>query len=80
MTNGRTATIKCFNSATNEPILFTVPIAFMRQFEIPVKIRILLLDPAVGVWRVGRVIDGEGDRFAIRFPNGDECCCLFPIR
>ncbi len=67
-----------FNSPTDEPVLVIMPAASLRQIEVPAQTRIYWLDPAIGVWRVGRVVDGLGNQFAVRFPNSDER--LLPIQ
>jgi len=60
-TDGSEATVEYFNSPTDEPVLVIMPAASLRQIEVPAQTRIYWLDPAIGVWRVGRVVDGLAD-------------------
>ena len=71
-TDGTDATVEYFNSPTADPIIAMIPVASLRYVEIGPQTRIYWLDREAGFWRVGRVLDGEGDRFVVRFPNGDE--------
>lgn len=75
--DGDEAQVEYFDSPTSVPLVFSQPLSAL-QLAIPsAQTRIYWLDRVAGVWRMGRVIDGDDAHLAVRFPNGDER--LLPI-
>jgi ATP-dependent helicase HepA len=70
--DGMCTTVEYFDGPNEDPIVVTAPTSSVVLVEIAPQTRVYWLDRFAGFWRVGRVLDGEGDRFAVRFPNGDE--------
>ncbi|WLB09477.1 protein DpdE [Bradyrhizobium elkanii] len=70
--SGTLATVQYFNSPIDEPEIITVPLSLVREVGIPTQTRAYWFDEALKAWRVGRIIDGDGNRIEVRFPNGDE--------
>lgn len=70
--SGPLATVEYFHSPIDDPTVVTLPTSTLRQTEVTPQTRAHWFDPALHAWRIGRILDGEGDRLAIRFPNGDE--------
>lgn len=70
--SGSQATVEYFHSPIDEPTIVTLPLSLLREVSVPSQTRAYWFDEALNAWRVGRIIDGEGNRIAVRFPNGDE--------
>ncbi len=70
--NGSLATVEYFNSPIDDPIVVTLCTSSLRNVEVAPQTRAYWFDKALRAWRVGRILDGQGDRLAVRFPNGDE--------
>ena len=66
------AQVEYFHSPLDDPIVFSLPVKSLGQVALALETRVYWHDQNSGVWRVGRVTDGEGDRIGIRFPNGDD--------
>lgn len=66
------ATVEYFNSPIDEPTIVTLPHAAWREANVPSQTRAYWFDQSLKAWRVGRIIDGEGERIGVRFPNNDE--------
>lgn len=71
-TGGSLATVEYFHSPIDDPIVLTLPTSSLHKVEVAPQTRAYWFDTALNAWRVGRILDGEGDRFAVKFPNGDE--------
>jgi ATP-dependent helicase HepA len=69
---GTRATVEYFHSPTDPPTLLAFDASALEGKEVPPQTRAYWLDGRTGVWRVGRIIDGEGESIAVRFPNGDD--------
>lgn len=70
--SGLLATVEYFHSPIDEPTLVTLPLSALRERSVAAQTRAYWFDNALNAWRVGRIIDGEGQRISIRFPNGEE--------
>lgn len=70
--DGTLATVEYFHSPLDEPQIVTAPLALVREISVPPQTRAYWFDESLKAWRVGRIIDGEGSRIEIRFPNNDE--------
>ncbi len=69
--DGGVAQVEYFNGPLDEPLVIPLPITALRQVTLAPETRIYSHDQLSGVWRVGRVTDGEGRLISVRFPNGD---------
>jgi ATP-dependent helicase HepA len=70
--SGSLATVEYFDSPIDEPTIVTLPHADLREASVPPQTRAYWFDESLKAWRVGRIVDGEGQRIGIRFPNNDE--------
>jgi ATP-dependent helicase HepA len=70
--SGSLATVEYFHSPVDDPVVVTLSTSSLRKVEVAPQTRAYWFDTTLHAWRVGRILDGEGDRFAVRFPNGDE--------
>lgn len=70
--SGEEATVEYFNSPIDEPQIVTAPLALVREVSVPPQTRAYWFDEDLKAWRVGRIIDGEGERIEIRFPNSEQ--------
>lgn len=52
-----------------------VPLDVVKVVSLPLQTRVFHLDEVTGHWRVGRVLDGEGQNVLVQFPN-DQICNL----
>jgi ATP-dependent helicase HepA len=66
------AQVEYFHSPLDEPLVVSLPVKCLGQVTLAPETRVYWHDQQTGVWRVGRVTDGEGDRIAILFPNSDD--------
>jgi ATP-dependent helicase HepA len=64
--------IEYFNSPTDQPTILTANANTVQRIELAPQTRAYWQDSISGTWRVGRVIDGEGELISVRFPNGAE--------
>ena len=60
--SGPLATVEYFHSPIDDPTVVTLPTSTLRQTEVTPQTRAHWFDPALHAWRIGRILDGEGDR------------------
>jgi len=70
--DGGVAQVEYFNGPLDEPLIGPLPVTALRQIALAPETRTYWYDQQAGVWRVGRVTDGEGRLISVRFPNGDD--------
>ena len=68
----REATVAWFDSPLSERRTETVPLERLEKVILERQTRVYWLDPAAGVWRVGRVRDADDIAAEVRFPNGTD--------
>ena len=68
--SGALATVEYFHTPIDEPTLVTLPLAELREANVPSQTRAYWFDESLKAWRVGRIIDGEiGDIDGLHFHN-----------
>ena len=66
------ARVSFFDSPTTEPHVIHIPEEFLQQHMLGRQTRVYWEEEAGAGWKVGRVINDDGEDVHVRFPNHDE--------
>ena len=66
---GGLARISFFDSPVKDPIVVEVPTSNLRRLTLPRQTRVYWQNNKDASWRVGRVLDEDGEAAEVRFPN-----------
>ncbi|TCL89540.1 ATP-dependent helicase HepA [Rhizobium sp. PP-WC-2G-219] len=67
--SGDICTVEYFDTPTCPTILVKVPAASVTTVTVPEQTRVYYLNPILGAWEIGRLIDDHGNVQIVQFPN-----------
>jgi ATP-dependent helicase HepA len=68
--SGRLCTVEYFEAPVAVPNILNLDAADLEVARLPEQTRIFNFNTAIGAWEIGRLLDDQGDRQFIKFPNG----------
>nr|WP_284760363.1 protein DpdE [Agrobacterium sp. fls2-241-TYG-188a] len=66
---GDECSVEYFDSPTAPTILVQIPVIDLKPAAIPEQTRVYYLNPSIGAWEIGRLLDDHGDVQIVQFPN-----------
>lgn len=69
---GASCTIEYFDAPFAETILHTIRSSEIEHVTLPQQTRVYHLNPKLGCWEIGRLLDDLGSSQMVRFPNGSD--------
>ncbi|GEO12615.1 protein DpdE [Microvirga aerophila] len=66
---GEHCAVEYFDAPTSAPVVHEIEVVHLEAITLPEQTRVYHYN-SVGAWEIGRILDDQGDRQLVRFPNG----------
>lgn len=67
--SGDLCTIEYFDAPTSPMVFVKIPVGKIERATIPEQTRVYYLNPSIGTWEIGRLLDDHGGIQIVQFPN-----------